>query len=157
MVNEFALTILYTQLFIANPAAPRAVVLWSEEEVAQGFAWDRTQVVFGIPDVDDPCWVRISTGADASPAVADDALWAIAVPFAASGPVFEAGTVLFERPLPIGPGSYQVVFQARPGPVGYAYRLELSLQRKAVPEFAILKQGPLHTGHVLRHQAATSR
>lgn len=154
MLTEFAEFILYTQLLLSNPAGLGVGLFWSNDEVAQGFAWDKDTIAFGVPDHDGDCLVSVDTGPETSLVVADDALWAVAVPFTAAGPTMEVGTVLSERPIPIVPGRYQVLFQARPGTTEHAFRLEITFSRNDRPGFAILKQGILETGRVLRKQAS---
>ena len=153
MLIEFATIILYGQLLLTNPAGERTGLVWTPDEVAQGFAWDHEQVAFGIPDHDGDCLVVLDTASPNVPPVADDALWAVAMPFTASGPTMEVGTVMIERQIPIVPGRYQVTFQARPGGFGHAYRLEITLSSSEAPHFAILKQGSLGSATVLQTQA----
>ncbi len=150
MLAQFATVILYGQLLLADPVETVGL-LWSGEEVAQGFAWDRAEVAFGIPDHDGTCLVNLDAGPPVS--VADDALWAVAVPFTATGSVLEAGTVLLEHRVAVPPGRYQVVFQARPGAPDHAYRLDIRLTPSDAPVFAILRRGGLGTDTVLRRQA----
>ncbi len=149
---EFATVILYGQLMLADPAAPPVGLLWSDAEVAQGFAWDKAAVAFGLPDHDGTCFVHLDT--EPSPAVvADDALWAVATPFTATGPTLEIGTILLEHTVAVAPGRYQLVFQASPGAPDYAYRLNVRLTPSDAPVFAILRRGSLGSGVVLRPQA----
>ena len=150
---EFTTTIVYGQLVLTDSGAPPVGLLWTDEEVAQDFAWDVAQVAFGIPDQDGLYLVVLDTASPQPAAVADDALWALAVPFTATSSEVEVGTILGERPVPMAPGRYQLVFQARPGEPDHAYRLKLSLSRHDAPRFAILRQGSLASATVLRTQA----
>lgn len=109
---------------------------------------------FGVPDHDGDCLVRVDTApAGRDDPVAADALWAVAVPFVATEPTVSVGIIGTSRALPIVPGSYQLVFQARPAPPPYAYRLDVSFTPAPSPDFAILKQGELGSGRVLRRRA----
>ena len=118
MLTEFATVILYGQLVLANPASGRAPLVWTNDEVAQGFAWSPDEVAFGVPDHNGECRVSVTVGTDAAVRVADDALWALAVPFTAQGPAVEVGTVMLERSIPIMPGRIRLSF--RPGRAGRA-------------------------------------
>ncbi|EHM02037.1 hypothetical protein HMPREF9946_01555 [Acetobacteraceae bacterium AT-5844] len=152
MLALFATVILYTQLLVATPGGRNVALLWSDEEVAQGFAWDKEVVAFGLPDHDGSSLVRVQ--AQNTPFIlAGDALWAVSVPFAAREGVVDVGTVLGERSLPIQPGDYQLVFQARPGNGEHSYVLDVVFIRGGAQSFAILKQGELESGEVLRRQA----
>ena len=154
MVTEFAVLVFYTQLHVAAPAGAAVGLLWTDDEVAQGFAWDDTIVAFGIPDHDGECLVRVDTTPSTEErVVAPDALWAVAVPFTATGPVVTVGSITGGQEIPIRPGLYQIIFQARPARTEYAYRLEVTFTLHPSPEFAILRQGDLASDRVLRRRA----
>lgn len=151
ILTDFATIILYGQLLLANPASVPVGLLWTDADVAQGFARDPAVVAFGVPDHDRTCLVHLETGPPA--AVASDALWAIAAPFRATAPRLEVGTILLKHTIAIAPGRYQIVFQPRPGTPDHAYRLEIRLTPSDAPTFAILKRGSLDSDVVLRTQA----
>lgn len=65
----------------------------------------------------------------------------------------DVGTMLCERSLPIQPGDYQLVFQARPGNGEHAYALDVVFIRGVAQSFAILKQSELESREGLRRQA----
>jgi len=154
MVTEFAVLVLYGQLHVTTPAGAATALLWTEDEVAQGFAWDEAVVAFGLPDHDGPCLVRVDTAPPPdAPPVAADALWAVAVPFTAPGPPVSIGSIVEERAIPLAPARYQLTFQARPPDAGHAYRLEVTFTLHPSPVFAILRQGELDSGRVLRPRA----
>lgn len=154
MVTEFAVLVLYTQLHVATPTGTAVALQWTDDEVAQGFAWDEEIVAFGLPDHDGECLVHVDTSpATRAIAVAKDALWAVAVPFTVVEPVVSIGSIVAERQIAVPPGRYQLVFQARPAEAGYAYRLHVTFSLSAEPAFAILKQGELDSGQVLRRRA----
>lgn len=154
MVQLFTIALLYTQLLVGQPGSAGIGLLWSEAEVAQGFAWDPELVGFGVPDHHGECLVAVETERAGPFVPAEDALWAVSVPFEAREAVVEVGTVLQEpRRFPIRPGAYQLVFQARPGGAEHAYRLEVIFIRDGVPGFAVLKQGELESGAVLSARA----
>ena len=151
ILAEFAIVILYGQLMLAAPAGPPVGLLWSDEEVAQGFAWDRAAVAFGLPDHDGTCFVRLETGP--SPVVAGDALWVVATPFTATGPTLEIGTILLEHTVAVVPGPNQNVLQAPPGAPANPHPRHIRLTPSEAPTFAILKRGSLDSDVVLRRQA----
>jgi hypothetical protein len=153
VLQLFAATILYGQILVGLPSASHVGLLWGEAEVAQGFAWDPEVVAFGVPDHDGPCLVSVDTSRETPFTPDEDALWAVAVPFAATEPVVSVGTVLEQRPFPIRPGAYQLVFQARPGGPEHAYRLEVIFVRGGPPDFAVLKRGELDSATVLSTRA----
>ncbi len=150
----FASVILYGQVAVMTPAAQHPVLLWGDDEVAQGFTWAEGAVSFGVPDHDGDCLIEVDTARHAPFTVAGDALWAVAVPFTATSATVDVGTVLGERPVPIAPGAYQLVFQARPGAPDHAFRLDILFVRGGPPDFAILRQGSLGSDHVLRGAGA---
>ena len=154
MVTEFAVLVLYTQLYVSTPAGAAVALQWTDDEVAQGFAWDEDVIVFGLPDHDGECLVHVDTNpAAVASAIAEDALWAIAVPFTVVEPLISIGSIGAERQLSVAPGRYQLVFLARPSKSGYAYQLNVTFTLQAAPEFAILKQGELDSGQVLQRRA----
>jgi hypothetical protein len=153
MLTVFASMILHTQLLVATPGRRDASLLWNDAEVSQGFAWNPEIVGFGVPDHDGTCLIGVETEREAPFAVAEDALWAVSVPFTAREPVVEVGTVLVELSFPIRPGRYQLVFQARPGSAEHAYRLDVIFVHGGAEGFAILRQGELESGEVLSRRA----
>ena len=154
MVQLFTIALLYTQLLVGQPGSAGTGLLWSEAEVAQGFAWDPELVAFGVPDHDGECLVAVETERAGPFVPEEDALWAVSVPFEAREAAVEVGTVLGDpRRFPIRPGSYQLVFQARPGGAAHAYRLEVIFIPDEAPGFAVLKQGELESGAVISRRA----
>ena len=153
MLQLFAATILYGQILVGPPSARHVGLLWGEAEVAQGFAWDPEVVAFGVPDHDGPCLIAVETEREAPFSPDADALWAVAVPFTATEPFVAVGTVLEPQQVPIRPGPYQLVFQARPGGQGHAYRLEVIFVRGGSSGFSVLKQGELESATVLSPRA----
>ena len=119
-------------------------LLWDDDHVAQGFAWDEEFVAFGIPDHNGQCLLEVDP-LDHPEKVEDAALWAIEVPFATDTGELEVGTILITRPIKIPKGKYALTFSVYPGFVldgePYAYKIRLAFSRSNHPEFAIRKKG----------------
>jgi hypothetical protein len=154
---EFPLTVLYTQIQAFRTGLPRAGSLWSDDHVAQGFAWRPETVAFGMPDHDGECLLQ----ADLLPApyqLAPEVLWAVAVPFTATSGSISVGSVLTTRVFTLPPGSYRLVFDVLPGRTiqgkAFAYVPRLLFAPDPAPDFAILRKGDeITTDSVLRRDA----
>ncbi|SCX19021.1 MULTISPECIES: competence protein ComJ [Agrobacterium] len=156
MIEEFPLTVLYTQVVVHLPNLPRPGLLWDDAHVDQGFAWSEGIVSFGVPDHDGECLIRIDV-ADAVKVEAD-AEWAVQTPFDASVSPLKIGTIANMRDVAVPNGLYNLVFQALPGSVipeaEFAFLLLLTFVPATSPSFEILKQGEeLATDTVLRRDA----
>ena len=66
VLAEFDLAIDYGQIFVFGPSVVRPVVVWTDEHVAQGFAWSPSAVSFGVPDHDGESLVKVNTAPIAS-------------------------------------------------------------------------------------------
>ncbi|KPF69553.1 hypothetical protein IP69_10665 [Bosea sp. AAP35] len=154
---EFPLAVLYTQIQAFRAKLPRAGSLWTDDHVAQGFAWRPETVAFGVPDHDGQCVLQAAV-ADAPYSLADAVLWAVAVPFEVTTGKVSVGTVLNTRDLDVPVGRYSLVFEAWPGRERagetYAFMLRLLFCPDAAPDFAILRKGEeITTDVVLRRDA----
>jgi hypothetical protein len=152
MIKEFSLTVLYTQVLVHLSTHPSPGLLWSDEHVAQGFAWSTGIVGFGMPDHDGECLIRVMQTKDA--VISDATLWAVQVPFEVSA-LLEIGTAVdFTHRVEVPFGTYALVFEALPGGDEHAYTVNLRFVATDTPEFAILKRGDaLETDEVLIRNA----
>jgi hypothetical protein len=155
MIAEFVLTVLYTQITVAQPDIEQPGLLWTDEHVAQGFAWAPGTVGFGVPDHDGQSRLRIRLADAYHPK--EGTLWAVQTPFDVTATPILIGTILDERPVPVPLGTYNLVFEALEPPEGgadFAYELMLHFVPTPEPDFAIVKPGGgLTTDHVLRRDA----
>lgn len=157
MKLQFPLTVLYTQVTVFRHGLPRPGLLWDDDHVAQGFAWDEETVAFGVPDHDGQCWISVDL-VDRPPPVPPAALWGVEVPFLASSGRLDIGTVGLAHAYGVPVGQYALAFLAfgaeRIDGIDYAFRLHLQFFRNPSPEFKILKQGDeLQTDTILRKEA----
>ena len=79
MIAEFFLTVLYSQITVAAPEAAAHGLLWSDDHVAQGFAWSPGFVSFGVPDHDGQVKVMVRRSHGFQPTA--QTLWAVQTPF----------------------------------------------------------------------------
>ena len=152
MLAQFLLTVLYTQITVAIPGAPAGGLLWTNDHVAQGFAWSQGFVSFGVPDHDGQVRVTVERSKVFHPDAGT--LWAVQTPLDVGASPVEIGTIGDERSVAVPVGRYNLVFEARaPGPMSdadIAYDLRLHFLETPTPSFAILKQGgELETDRVL--------
>ncbi len=154
---EFALTVLYTQVIAFQTDLSRPGLLWSDDHVAQGFAWRPETVAFGVPDHDGACLLCVETIVRPY-RVPDEAVWALSVPFPATTGRVHVGTVLNTRDFELPVGNYSLVFDVLPGrtieQASYAYLPRLLFVPDDKPDFAILRKGEeITTDTVLRRDA----
>jgi hypothetical protein len=140
-MKSFSISVQYGQIIVFDPSEPGLGLLWSQEEVDQGFAWDPKMVAFGVPDHDGDCVIHIATYEEFD-ALDPNALWAVRTPFQVTSPEIAVGTILLDEPFEIAKGNYEIYFQAMQGPGAYAYLFEIHFIKSSNPEFAILKTGP---------------
>lgn len=138
ILADFPITIDYAQVLVFTASHPRPGLLWTDQHVAQGFAWSEGIVSFGVPDHDGECRLQLEVAETIT--VAPDAISAVQVPFTIAediklGSVFE----LREAELPLG--TYELAFQILPGDEEFAYVLRLTFAATDTPDFAILKPG----------------
>ncbi len=152
MIDSFSVLVEYTQILVHISSHPTPGLLWSDEHVAQGFAWSEGLVSFGVPDHDGECLINIISAQDEE--VHDDAIWAIQVPFSVSESL-KIGTVFDTRLVNVTHGSYNLIFEVLSGDENeIAYKINLKFAETDFPEFAVLKQGgELTTDTVLRKDA----
>ncbi|MDR6873282.1 hypothetical protein J2Y55_004306 [Bosea sp. BE125] len=154
---EFPLTVLYTQIIAFRTNLPRPGLLWSDDHVAQGFAWRPETVAFGVPDHDGACLLHVE--ALALPyQLPPEALWALSVPFEVSTGRVSVGTVLNTHDFELPIGSYSLIFDVLPGRTieraTYAYLPRLLFVPDARPDFTILRKGDeITTDVILRKDA----
>ena len=156
MLAEFDLTVDYGQIFVLVSSRARPVLRWTDEHVAQGFAWSPTAVSFGVPDHDGRCLVQVTVTPKVS--IASQALWAVRVPFDALGDPLTIGSVAADHEVNVPAGKYSLVFEALPGDTAkdhdYTFVFKLKFCTEPHPDFEILKQGrELNTNRVLRKDA----
>ncbi len=154
MLADFTLTVLYTQVVVHVAGLDRPGLLWTDDHVAQGFAWAEGIASFGVPDHDGECELQVETAEAVS--VDPQALWALRVPFRVpSTTPLQIGTITDMRPVTVPPHEYSLVFQAFAGRTeAIAYILRMSFAKDAHPDFEILKKGDgLTTDKVLRRDA----
>lgn len=156
MIAEFFLTILYAQVVVHLSDTARPGLIWTDDHVAQGFAWSEGIASFGVPDHDGQSLVMVTLPEAFS--VSEDTLWAVQTPFAVSSAPLQIGTIGDVRAVPVPLSSYNLVFEALPGSAApgedAAYVLRLHFVRTTEPEFAIIRQGvELSAGTVVRRDA----
>ncbi len=152
MLAQFLLTVLYTQITVAVPGTPAGGLLWTDDHVAQGFAWSPGIASFGVPDHDG--LVRITVERSHSFSPDPGTLWAVQTPFDVGAAPVGIGTIGDERAVPVPAGRYNLVFEARvprsTGDADIAYDLHLHFLAVSTPSFAILKRGDeIETDRVL--------
>lgn len=136
---EIPQAILYGQVQVFRAGLSNPGSMWSDEHVAQGFAWRPGTVSFGVPDHDGECLLRARV-IDGPFRLDDGALWAVAVPFRSTGAV-EVGGILSTHTLEVPAGAYRLAFQALPGSGGHAFILDVVLSPDADAGFEILRVG----------------
>lgn len=153
---QFPLEIAYGQITVFRHGLSRPGLLWDDDHVAQGFAWDNDTVSFGVTDHDGRCWVDIATTDQVD--IFQDAISALSVPFDAKTDRIDIGTVGAAQIFTLTPGSYSLIFQARPGrkieDEDYAYLFSIRFVLDHDPRFRILRRGgEVQAEHVLRQDA----
>jgi hypothetical protein len=153
MLAEFDLTVDYGQIFVLRPSLANSILQWTEEHVAQGFAWSPNAVSFGVPDHDGECLVQVKTVPRVS--IEPQALWAVRVPLDLPSASLTIGSVAVDHEVNVPAGKYSLVFEALPGDIAkdhdYAFVFRLKFCTDPHPDFEILKQGrELTTNRILR-------
>ena len=153
MLAEFDLSVDYGQIFVLCPSLGEPVLQWTEEHVAQGFAWSPNAVSFGVPDHDGKCLVQVETAPRIS--IKPQALWAVRVPLDLPGASLTIGSVGVDHEVTVAVGKYSLVFEALPGDTAkdhdYAFVFRLKFCTDPHPDFEILKQGgEVTTNKILR-------
>lgn len=148
MLADFPVTIDYAQVLVQTESHAAPGLLWTDDHVAQGFAWSQGQVAFGVPDHDGECRIEVDL-AQHGESPAPQALWAVQVPFAVTGPV-KVGAVFDMHSVAVPNGSYNLIYQAFPGTDSYAYVLRLTFSHSDSQEFRILRKGGDITADTVR-------
>ncbi len=153
---QFPLEIAYGQVTVFRHGLSRPGLLWDDDHVTQGFAWDKDTVSFGVTDHDGSCWVDVALTDHIE--LFPDAISAVSVPFEAKTDRIDIGTVGTAEIFTLPPGSYSIIFQTRPGrkieDENYAYLFSIRFALDRDPQFRILRQGgEIQTDHVLRQDA----
>lgn len=153
MKTSFPILVNYTQVLAYLHTLDRPGLLWTDEHMAQGFAWNREIVSFGVPDHDGECLLEIDTESNPGETHIETSLWAIEVPFTADKTSIRIGTVLDDKPFTLQLGTYRLVFGAHPGTlkngIRYAYILRFNFIKSDETTFSVLKQGELLSDKVL--------
>lgn len=138
ILADFPIDIDYAQVLVFTAGHPRPGLVWTDEHVAQGFAWAEGIVSFGVPDHDGPCRLQVEH-ADRL-VLAPEAISAVQVPFAIrEGLVI--GSVFTRNEAELPHGGHALAFQILPGDAEFAFLLRLSFIPDEAADFAILKPG----------------
>ncbi len=151
MTDRFSIFVSYTQILVHLASHPKPGLLWTDEHVAQGFAWADGVVSFGVPDHDGPCLIEVQPFDTGS--LEAGALWAVQVPFKVTETLM-IGSVFDMHPVNIPVGQYNLVFEALAGRDDHAFVFNLKFARTERPGFAILKQGDALTTDVVLRKLA---
>ena len=157
MIKRFPVLVNYTQVLAYRRHLDRPGLLWTDDHVAQGFAWNPGIASFGVPDHDGSCLIEVDTAGTPAGLQIDASLWAIAVPFDTDEAEIQVGTIFDDQTCAIAPGSHRLVFEAHAGRTEdgttYAFLLRFGFIRAEHAEFEILKQGQLGSATVLTKTA----
>lgn len=151
MTERFSIFVAYAQILVHLAGHPKPGLLWTDQHLAQGFAWAEGVVSFGVPDHDGPCLIEVQpfdTGA-----LAARALWAVQVPFKVTQTLM-IGSVFDMRPVTIPVGQYNLIFEVLAGRDDHAFVFHLKFAKTDKPDFAILKQGGALTSDVVLRELA---
>lgn len=155
ILDEVRMTVDDTQILVYAASHPSPGLLWTDDHVAQGFAWSEGLVSFGVPDHDGPCRLQILR--EDSPGPDPVALWAVQVPFRVEEPL-AIGSVFETHEMALPHGPHALIFEGLPGGADHAYVLRLRFVPTPAPGFAVLKTGPGATSPVvLRDDARIAR
>ena len=160
MIASFEATVQYAQINIFRPQEPDTN-LWSDEHVAQGFAWREGSVSFGVPDHDGPVWIEVERK-DAADPLSGDTMRAIEVPFTVYSDGVVYASLIDDLAIPVPFGAYRLRFEIRPGfthdETDFALLIVLTFIPDATPDFAILRGDTEVTAqHVLLKTATPAR
>lgn len=149
MTNQFDLTVLYNQISVCS-TSQIAFPLWSDDHVAQGFAWRHGHVSFGIPDHDGNCMVQVEM-TNGLPQDREKAERIILVPMQVDTDGATLATVMDVYSLQIDAGIYQLYFLLFPSErKDSAFRIWIGFEEMPNPTFNILrKSGEMTTDKVL--------
>jgi hypothetical protein len=153
---RFPIPVSYNQVTIFRDGLSRPGLLWDDDHVAQGFAWNEETVAFGVSDTDEACLVDVDIAERME--VSPTAISALAVPFLAKSSRIIVGSVGYGQTFPLVPGSYTLTFETLPPVVvdsePYDFEFKIRFISNPQPEFAILKQGgEVRSDRILRRDA----
>ncbi|MGQ4275002.1 competence protein ComJ [Terrihabitans sp. B22-R8] len=153
MLATFLLYVFYTQILIEVPGAPLESPFWTDDHVAQGFAWSPKSISFGLPDSDGQSKIIVRRSESFQPS--EETLWAVQTPLdVPASPIRISSPTTEEHEVAVAPGRYNLVFEAQashaPPEADIAYVIHLHLIPTETPAFAILKQGQLGSDRILR-------
>jgi hypothetical protein len=151
MTDRFSILVAYTQILVHLASHPKPGLLWTDQHVAQGFAWAEGVVSFGVPDHDGPCLIEVRS-CDTGTLEAG-ALWAVQVPFKVTETLM-IGSLFDMRPVNMPVGQYNLIFEALAGRDDAAFVFILKFAETDRPDFAILKQGDALTSDVVLRELA---
>lgn len=140
---DFLVTILYSQISIYDDPAPD-FPKWTEEHVAQGFAWRPGHVSFGVPDHNGQCRVIIKT-ADKFDELKDKDFRVIRVPIELTSSAWLA-TVIDEHAIPLETGTYAIEYRLSAGQPNlkenpYMFEINITFKKDENPSFKIVRNG----------------
>ena len=108
LIAEYDLTVLYTQIIVYETNLHD--FRWTDDHVAQGFAYMPGDVSFGVPDHDGMCRLQVYQSNLFN--LDMNSLWAVQVPFKVTGHDLMVGTVVDPQHVYVKKGSYNLIFVA---------------------------------------------
>jgi hypothetical protein len=135
--QSFMLEISYSQVAVFNPNMDRPFNNWTEEHFNQGFVWRPQSVSFRTPMRAGNVKFEVEVVHEGEPALRDDAILIISVPFHLPEEGVEIASVFKGNPVEMEPGDYQLVFQS--GPPGRNPWCKFQFVKRGVSEAAILR------------------
>ena len=151
MLAKIQLLIDYTQVLVYAKSHPSPGLVWTDDDVSQGFAWNEGIASFGVPDHDGECVLEIAIRHYIEPD--EKSLWAVQVPFDVHEPLM-IGSVFFSEEVKVPLGKYNLIFEARAGVDDIAFFLNLTFSEADTPSFSVLKRGgDITASHVLKERA----
>jgi Competence protein J (ComJ) len=157
MKMQFKISVMYGQIVVYRTHLERPGLLWENDHVAQGFAWDHEIVSFGVPDHDGMSLLEVNVG-EARQSLSEQTLWAAEVPFDVTTGEVEVGTVMMMNSIKMPIGKHSLIFEGCSGgrfdSNDYAFFLRLSFSINDNADFKILRKGyELTADKVLRKDA----
>jgi hypothetical protein len=159
-LSESEICVSYGQVAVFDADDPN-FNLWSDDHVAQGFAWRQGCACFGVPDHDGACLVHVGA-AERMPGASPGSTRAIVVPYRVVGGRIGVGSIGDEVCVRLPPGPYDVMFELEPNHIRngreYAFLITLIFAVSNEARFAILKRdAEMTTDVVLTRDADAAR